>query len=265
MSTRAERKSKQRRQAVEAVGICGWTPANWAEVAEAVEFRNNRRILGLPHHEAKTWREFFAAEAKVNRRKQSRVLAATFVGRLVYAGRAWVDQTGGYGPQTHWLILSEEARFPRKRKLASWAVGAAEDAENKRQDRRRAIYVAILCGRAGWTREAAAQLAAGVYGANWRRTLSGWPAVGRKLANLGLAVTEIAHRSTHFIRWEVGGTYRHRTFFRAVDAETAWNGSTREGMAPQGGAIVRALFGCTDKSRAGIKFEPEGVECYADQ
>jgi hypothetical protein len=102
---------------------------------------------------------------------------------------------------------------------------------------------------------------------NWRANLSGWFGMTKWLLKRGVAVKAVQSLGTSFVRWEVGGTYRHRSLIMC-DPEKArqlLEGVPSDRMSPQGGPVVRNLFGCTEKSRAGFIFHPDGVEVYADQ
>jgi hypothetical protein len=101
----------------------------------------------------------------------------------------------------------------------------------------------------------------------WRQTLSGWPSLVGILAHSGVRVDGVDQLPTEFVPWEFGGTYRHRSFVRCDGraAERAWDGAPREGVASQGGTVIRRVFGSTARSRAGVVFHPDGVEVYQDQ
>ena len=102
---------------------------------------------------------------------------------------------------------------------------------------------------------------------HWRNRLSGFVGVVDALTERGVRVEEIKALPTTFIRWEVGGTYRHRTMIvcdtEAVRALGVTGGD--KGMSPQGGREVRQLFGCSSRSRSGVIFHPNGIEIFSDQ
>lgn len=121
--------------------------------------------------------------------------------------------------------------------------------------------------KAGASESVAKQLAHFAANPNWRGNLSGWYVAVKGLLRQGVAVTDIRSLKTDFVRWEVGGTYRHRTLIVCdiAKARSLLEGVPSDRMSPQGGSTVRALFGCTSKSRAGFVINSEGIEIYADQ
>ena len=119
----------------------------------------------------------------------------------------------------------------------------------------------------GASEAVAEQLAGFAACPNWRANLSGWFGATKELLRRGVRVSGIHSLKTEFIRWEVGGTYRHRTLLvcDSTKARQILEGVPADRMSPQGGQMVRNLFGCTSKSRAGFIINDEGIEIFADQ
>lgn len=139
--------------------------------------------------------------------------------------------------------------------------------KRSRQERKTAARAEIVrrlaaaYARKGWATPEAAEVVAKGHFADWRNKLSGWFAAARELMSAGVKVDGIEHLRTEFVRWEVGGTYRHRTLIRCDASALPAEGD----RVASRGAAVDALFGRGSSSRRGWVVRPEGVEVYSDQ